>query len=285
MPKIQDVLKKAGYTDEELKGMETLIANPKFASAIDGELAQIEALQADVTKKQQIIDGDTTWYNETCVPQTDKLVQAAADAQAKAAAAEARLNALAEAGVYKPTVVDPVVLDPKAKAGNDSNPDARYVTAEQFGKAYEGVGDAIEMAQDIVADHQDLFGKRLQGGIGALRKKYKEAVTSRMFNGSLREFWEKDNNVDARRTELQAEAAKKHDDAIRLEERTRLASERGNPMTSAMVPSRNPFTNRTVSADGKPLTDTQRPWEKPSEGRASDRVSKFSTKVLQQSVQ
>jgi len=283
MPKLIDVLKKAGYTDEELKGMETMLANPRFAASVQAELDQVDKLTADIAAKQTIIDGDTKWYNEQCVPQTDRLVQEAAEAKAARAAAEARLQALADAGVYKP----PVDPNPPKPANTEPAVDpntGKYVTTEQFGQAYEKVGDAIEMAQDIVADHQELFGKRLPGGIAALRKKYREAVNSRSFTGDLRQFWEKDNNVDTRRNEIVAEEQRKHDDAIRLEERTKIASTSGNPFTSTLQPSRNPFTNRTVSADGKPANDMGRPWEKTGEGRAGDRVSKFAKQVLQQSV-
>lgn len=286
MAKIKDMLLKAGYTAEEITGMGTLIDNPRFASSIQTELDRVEKLEADVTAKQAIIDGDTEWYNKTCVPQTDKLVQDVADAKAEAASVKARMKALEDAGVVRKQ--DPEVIPPNTPPAGAPHVDpntGKYVTTEQFGAAYEKVGDAIEMAQDIVADHQELFGKRLPGGIAALRKKYREAVNSRTFNGDLRQFWEKDNNVETRRQELVTEDQKKHDDTIRLEERNRIASLGGNPMTATMQPSRNPFTNRKVSEDGKPITDTQRPWEKSSESRASDRVSKFSKAVLQQSVQ
>ena len=282
--KAKEILLARGYTEEDLKGMETLLKDTKFCSAIESEASEADTHKAKADELQEVVDSDTEWYQKTCVPEMDKMAEKVADAAAAQAAAEARLKTMQEVGLKRiasqdggdpapvPDLADNTVVPKVLKA------DDRYVTKESFGEAYTKVGDVIMDAQDIAEDHKELFGKRIPGGMSQLRADYQGAISRERYQGSIRDFWEKKYKVDDRKSEMSTEQAAEHEKKIREDERTKTLSELGNPMTRSPVLSSNPFTKR-VGDDGK--TVDNKPWDRNDAERSGTRVSKFTGKALQ----
>jgi hypothetical protein len=281
--KAKEVLLARGYTEEELKGMDLLLKDQKFCAAIEAEANEADERKAKVEELQGLVDGDTEWYSNTCVPEMEKMANKVADAEANRAASEARLKAMQESGLRKVASqgnrgddkATPPVVAPNTNP--DNKPDPRYVPVDTFTKAYREVGHTFMSVQDMQADHQELFGKRLR--MTELEKDYQTAIERERFQGSIVDFWEKKYKVGERRSELDTQKAREHDDSIRKDERTKLLSEMGNPMTRIPVLSNNPFTNRTVDSSGKPVES--RPWERTDAERSGTRVNKFTGKILQ----
>ena len=128
MPKpIREILKAAGYTDEELKSMDQLLTNPKFSDALNKEFTALETQLSEkdkeIEKKQGIIDTDTKWYNDTCVPETEKMMSDLAEERAKRVAAESKIETYQKQGLIK--VADQQAKDkggdPDNKGSNANN--------------------------------------------------------------------------------------------------------------------------------------------------------------------
>lgn len=305
--KAKDILLAAGYTEAEINdpAMATLLGSPKFIKALEAESALVDEAIAEQQRIQKELDGDLEWYQTKVAPTMKKLTEDATNAEARAAAAEARLKKQQEYGLAKiaeqeggdkgiPKAESTVVVDPKT--GN-------YVTKEaldtSMSQAIGQVGDIMQMVADIPFDHRDLFGQPLPGGIAGLRKSYREAVERSRFRGSLQDFWEQTYKVPEKRAEVQAAAHQKELDdyaAGKVKEReTQLISQYGNPQTRPMATSRSPFTNRgsiisgqsAAQANAKPTEGAPgakpQPWEKTPEQRSQQRIVNFVQRQMEKS--
>jgi hypothetical protein len=286
--KTKEILLARGYTEADLAGI-TLLSDPKFCAAIEAEAAEADEHKAKVEETQQLLDSDTEWYRTKAVPALNKAVKDATDARAKAAELEARLKSEQEYGLRKIAEQEggtPAAPATPATPATPAIDPSQYVTAELFNQTASQFGSAIAMATDITEDHRELFGKRMEGGISKLRAEYMEATQNNRFRGDLRQYWETKFKVPEKREELRQAEVKKREDTIRAEERSKVLSEVGNPMTRTMVSSRNPFTNRGTAATSATTGTTvpvKQPWERPESERSSARVSKFASKLTQQS--
>lgn len=287
MPKLRDILLAGGYTEEELKGMDTLLSNPKFASTLQKQLDSIDSLTTERDNLQKTVTGDKEWYENVCVPESDKLLSRAEKAEADLASERARIEYWQKNGLLKVMEGNNPNPNPNPNSNpNPSNPnpasptnmptdlDKRFVSTEQFTKAYTEVGNTIIDAADIPDDHHELFGSRLPGGMRGLRAEYVEACNQRRFNGSLTQFWEQKYKVADKRVELEAKRKQEYEDSIRADERAKIAKTT-NPMLSTPMPSRMPFTKATPS-NGTGAPNDDKPWLKSREQRQAERVSKFA---------
>ncbi len=283
--KAREILKTRGYTDAELDAFAAL-ADPRFVTALESEDAERERISAEAARMKSDLDATAKWYHEQAVPALNKALGDATQARAERARLEAQIKAEQEYGMRR--VADDQTTQQQTTTTTQQNPDARndgfdptrYVSAEAFQGTVNQFGDAIAMATDIAEDHRDLFGQRLPGGVAGLRTKYKDAVQSRHFNGTLRDFWESEYKVGDRRTELDKKQQDEFVSKIRQEERQKVMSEYANPATRPLAGgSRNPFTHKAAGG----TTTSNQPWEggKTVEQRRSERVVKFGTKVLQ----
>lgn len=295
--KAKEILKARGYTDAELEGL-VLLQDARFTKALEDEDAEREALANANTKMKADLDATTKWYHEEAVPALDKLTKDMVKEKSERARLQAQLEAEQEMGLRR------VASDQGGQGGSqnqgaqgggaggqngngnrqaatpDPSLDERFVTRETFQSVVNQYGDAIAMGNDIVEDHRDLFGKRLPGGLGALRANYQKA-TETGFRGTLRDYWQKEYNVDKRREELSAKEQQDHEAKIRADERAKVTQEMMNPHTRPMEASRNPFVRQRKIEGGVKEGDKQ-PWEQGTvEQRRSQRVVKFGTKVLQ----
>lgn len=293
--KAREILKARGYTDAELDSL-TLLSDTRFASALEAEDAERERLAAENTKINADLAATTKWYYDEAVPALNTALNDATTARAERARLEAQIKAEQDYGMRRVAAQDNQSQSntgtgtgagagagrgagsPESAGTPDfSTYDQRYVNADTFRQAFAQTGDAIAMATDIMEDHRDLFGKRLPDGLGGLRAKYQRA-TETGFKGTLRDYWEKEYNVAARRTELQQKQQEDHDRKIADEAVRKYQSEHLNPMTRVPESSRSPFVRKAVQGGTR---DGKQPWERGSaEQRASERVVKFGTKVL-----
>jgi hypothetical protein len=219
------------------------------------------------------------------MPEVDKARADAIQAKKEKGALEAELKARQDYGLRKVAadeghvpapVVTPVITPTPTFDGS------KFVDNDTYMKTVQAIPYNLTMLQDIADEHRELFGKSIPGGTTKLFESYDKARTKEHYQGSFREFWEKSYKVQDKRDALETDNKKKYEDSIRLEERNKVMSEYGNPLSRPMVTSHNPFTNRTSKVDeaGKTISSTQ-PWERSKEQRAGERVSKFTTKALQ----
>lgn len=261
MAKLEDVLKKRGYTDQELADLAPMLANAKFRKSLEDELTAGEAALSD-------LDEYDKWFTQEITPEHERLRKEHADALADAAAAKARMEAYQKTTMKKQgTQQDPATQtqEPPAKQTADDKVDPRYVTTDIFSKTADSMGEAIANAVDIVSEHMQLFGQSSMLNMNQLRLEAKQAKKP------VREYWEKKYNVEAKRTEVAAKAETEKREALKKELRQELMVEFGtsNPnLQPVLAPSQSPFVARKKAAEGK------QPWERNENELAKSRIEK-----------
>lgn len=295
---LEELMKAKGFTDAEIREHAPMLKNAKFRQALEAELGQVSTLRTERDALQKDVADMNKWYEETALPGTQKALDAkiaaertAAVARGEAEAAKAEIKALQDAGLYKvakqqgadpPSPVNHPDPDNPADPGN-GNPafdPNKYVSREDFDTVYSRVGESIAMVGDILDDHRDLFGQRLPGGMGQLRKDYAAAIRNREISSELniRDYWERKFKVEDRRSELAAEERQKAEEQIRKDEREKVLSEVGNPMTRTAIPSQHSFVIRKKqNEDG---TDVL-PWQSSKGERRSARLKKATQLAAQ----
>lgn len=273
MPTIEEILRSKGYSDEDLKSMDTLLKDTKFRGAIEGSYGELES---NYTKAKGEADQWANWYQETATPTLNKHLKEAADARAEAAQVRERLKFLQEQGLAELAgdQVDPKKVQQVQQQQQQASPEAfdpkkyNLVTEEQIRQYADQEGDAIAMAQDIASEHYQLFGEPLRG----FRDLRKEAIQQRK---SVHQLWEEKFKVGAKREEIEAKRKADYEAKIRADERSKTISEIGNPMTRPPSTSNNPFVVKRGDSQGK------QPWESNPNERAASRVNHALQKVLQ----
>ncbi len=301
--KAKEILLAAGYTEEELKSL-TLLNDSKFCTAIEAESAKFDTADAERARLEGVLDSGLNWYQTHAAPALKKATDDAIAAKSEAAALSARLKAMTDYGLTKGAEgAGHAATNPNPTGENPPNPGAvdpntgKYITQEQLdqilGRSINQVGDIMQMVADIPHDHRDLFGVSLPGGVAGLRKSYREACERNRFRGSIQDYWEFTYKVPDKRAEVAKTTHQKELDdyaGVKVaEERTRMASEYGNPMTRPLSTSRNPFTNRGTVTSAKPGEATtgagvgtgagsgkKQPWDVGSpEERQQNRIANF----------
>ncbi len=271
--KLEDVLMAKGYSAADLEALKPLLADSKFRGALEDEFGVIEG-ERDKFKGEA--EGWASWYKDKGLPTVEKALQDTQDANARAAAHEARLRTLQEQGLIKvaegegeptPKKEPESVFDPKAH---------NLVTHEDVAKFADAEGEAIATAQDLAAEYAELFpGKSLFGyqndnGERGLRALRHEALTAK---ANIRDYVAGKFKFKERRAEIDQAAAAAREADIRKDERAKAIAEIANP--NARPPSSSRFTLLP-----RPAADGKQPWDNPEE-RTQARVNKALTHVLQ----
>lgn len=235
MTELEWLKQESGLTDDELKTYETILGDAKFKTMLKKVIDANTALSAAKTKAEGELEQFTTRYNSEFVPALRDAAQQAIDADAKRAAAEAKLQKAKELGIVigdEPTKVDPV--QPRAPG----SPDPNSITRDDFTRFSNAQSDTILALQDLNAEHFSLFGSPL-GGTQDLVSEVRRQQLLGNKSFTLKNAWESKFNVAAKRDELKAAAQKKHDDEIVAaalkQERERRSS---NPHVRSGQPSR-----------------------------------------------
>jgi len=266
MSKYADFLREQGASEEDIKVLDTPIAQKAFD-------AQQAAATAAINDYKQKADD---WYEKVATPNLTKAQQEATKAQAEAARLRALVVSSTDEALKAVAADMGYKLDGSAAPKKDDPPaiDSRYVTTESILNMADNVGDNLAHMQDAVLEHMQLFpGQRLN--VAALRK---EAVANRK---GFYEYWEQKYKVpDAR--EAQSKAAREaHEATIRKEEREKvtaeLASQYGNPNTIPSSPSTNVFVPRPSTGREKA------PWETGFDGQngAGDRTARAAKNYIE----
>lgn len=283
----KQILMAQGYTEAEAA---PILNDTRLVKALEAEDAAIEAringFQTEIAQTKDVLAKTEKWYADTAVPTIEKTNREAVAARARVAQLEAQLKAEAELGLRRvaeqetttqQTTQQQTTQQQTTQQQPGAEVDPRYVTSDTFKQTADQFGTAIALATDIQEDHRELFGKRLPGGVEALRAGYMKA-RSTGFQGNMRDYWQQEYKVDARRTELATQEAKAKEDQIRADERAKVTSEMMNPNTRGFQSSRVPWTKKVENG----TTDGRMPWDgnKSREQRHSERVMKFGAKVL-----
>src|SRR5882724_1808434 len=96
--KLEEILKAKGYSDEDLAGMSTILADAKFRGALEEEFGVLESAK---TKAESDVSAWAQWHQEQAIPTLEREMQARQNAEAEAAGSKARLDALAKQGLIK----------------------------------------------------------------------------------------------------------------------------------------------------------------------------------------
>lgn len=278
----RQILIAQGYTEAELAN-HPLLADARFVRALEQEDAGREAALAqangDLENVRGVLKRTEDWYNNTAIPEIEKSRRETVASRARAAQLEAQMKAEQEMGLRRVAEDQGQQNQLPVQPQQPSNdPDPRYVTSDHFTGVVDKVGDAMAIAADIPFEHQQLFGKPLEGGVRKLRNDYVQARKNNHFQGDIYEYWQQTHKVADRRTAIDAEAKAKAEADIRADERRKVMSESGNPNTAVWQSSRAPFARRVSNG-----TDSsgKLPWDSGSrEDRAQQRVVKFGQKEL-----
>lgn len=261
--RIEDVL---GLTTEEIAALGPLLNNPTYRAKLQAQADAMETLESQNSKLTTDINAYDKWYMDEIVPTHNKTVKDLEEARVEAAAAKARLefnqnlNMQRQGEQQVHGTADDAAKAAADKIRQDLN-QPKYVSEEVFFNAQDQAGAAIAEAADLIEDHRELYGTRLN-----LKQLRLDAKAAKL---PIRQYWERQFKVSEKRQEISAKAQQEHDDKIRAEERQKLALEFGTGSNPGLVtprPSANPFTLRTREANGK------QPWERNESELAKARV-------------
>lgn len=272
-----DILKAQNYTDAEIAEI-----NPRLLKAIENEEIERDRLATEHARLTKDVADNQVWYQQTALPALNKALNDATTAKAEEAKYRTKLQAAQEYGLAK--VADDQdgtdLADKTAKKTDDGAPDSRYVTTDVFAQTADQFGTAIAMATDIAEEYRELHGKRIPGGVTALRNEFIEARNNSRFKGTMQDYADQKFGFSSKREELNKAARQKELDDYANEKVMAARSEMGNPMSRALVQSRNPFTQKVQ--DGGSTATGKQPWEKGTvEQRRGERVVAFSQKIMQ----
>lgn len=270
MTELEWLKQESGLTDDELKTYETILGDAKFKTMLKKVIDANTALSAAKTKAEGELQQFTSRYNDEFVPALRDAAQQAIDADAKRAAAEAKLAKAKELGIVigdEPAKVDPV--QPRAPG----SPDPNAITRDDFSRFSNAQSNTIMALQDLNAEHFSLFNAPLGGTQELVAEVNRQHLLGNK-GFTLKNAWETKFNVSAKREEIAAAAQKKHDDEIRAaavkEERERHGA---NPHTRSGKPSR--YDRYRSSDAGK---DAVKPWQ--SSHNARERNTDWRNQAL-----
>lgn len=311
-----DLLKANGATDADLVAMKPLLENKALATKLESELSEKAELKTkyddvsgkvngfesernkaiaaaeDATKKESEL---RTWWDTQAAPKVEEYRKQLLTETEKRAGLEARMSRLREFGYElpedgtQPSTGVPGIPSNVAVPGTGAAalpaaartdlPDlSKYVTRDDLFTQADMVGSAIALAQDLAAEHSQLFGSSKPMNFATLRKK---AADERQ---DIRQIWERDYGVGARRAEIQATeqaslaAARQAElDAVRREGYEKGLSEVSHPMTRAGESGTSRFGVAFTTRD----QTAGKPWEQGA-SRSAERLQKVVSSLAKQ---
>ena len=278
MPKLEDVLKSQGYSEEDIKALGPLLTDAKFRGAVEKTAGMAEEAQAAAQKWEKESQTWAEWHQSTALPTIEKSLKNEQDARSEAASLRERLKTLQDQGLVtlaqqagEPTVQQPSQPQSGTPAGFDPKAH-KLVTEDDVLRFADMEGDAIAAAQDIASQHYELFGTRLP----SFRELRKESVAAKK---PIDQYWQEKFKVSERRAEIDAKNRAEAEAKVRADERSKVISELANPMTRPPSNSRAPFARRGPGSE-----TAQQPWQNSNE-RSAARVEKALKSALNPAVQ
>ncbi|MGH7184481.1 MAG: hypothetical protein ACREJN_21255 [Nitrospiraceae bacterium] len=274
---LEQVLKARGYSDTELAAMSTVLQDPRFRKNLEEEIAAADTAREQNTKLTKDLDEYDRWFTNEITPEHTKLLKEREDAVAEAAASKARLELIQKRGMQRQgEIQDPALASDAEKAAQEAaeraraagQPTTKYVDEQTFQGAFERTGEAIASGVDLMFDHQELFGTRLN-----MQQIFLDAKAAKM---PVRKYWESHFKVAEKRAEIAEKARGDNEARIRDDQRQKDALEFGggsNPNLRVPIQSRNPFVSRRAEGE-------KQPWEINENERNLSRVQKAFQKAV-----
>ena len=271
MTELEWLKQESGLTDDELKTYETILGDQKFKTMLKKVIDANTALSAAKTKAEGELQQFTSRYNDEFVPALRDAAQQAIDADAKRAAAEAKLAKAKELGIVIGDEPNPKPNDVQPRA--PGSPDPNAITRDDFSRFSNAQSNTIMALQDLNAEHFSLFNAPLGGTQELVAEVNRQHLLGNK-GFTLKNAWETKFNVASKREEIAAAKQKAHDDEIRAaavkEERERHGA---NPHTRSGKPSR--YDRYRSSDAGK---DAVKPWQ--SSHNARERNTDWRNQAL-----
>lgn len=275
--KLEDVLKKQGFSDADIAAAGPLLGDAKFRGAVE---TFVGGMESQLTAFRVENDNWANWAEQTNKPQLDTLGREKLDLTGKVGSLEARLQALDP--TYKPG--EPQQRGAQPPAGGSPTGDfdpAKYglMTRAQFDeevlKYAAGQGSAIALANDLAMEYRRLTGSdmldyqttdsdgRPMAGMSAL------LYEARRDKKPLPDYIATKFDFAGKRAAAREASQKAHEESIRKDERTKVVAEFGNPNTRPGMPSAQPFIPPRANNEGA----AKMPWEVPAAERRNRRIS------------
>jgi hypothetical protein len=267
MTELEWLKQQSGLTDDELNAYEAILGDVKFKQMLQKVIEANQALEQAKTKAEQDFERLSMQYQSEYLPALRDATQQAVEAEAKRAAAEAKLSKFKDFGF---NFDDPQQdkQPPRAPGSPDPNPaSTSNLTKEDLSRLSDQQAAMVLALQDLNAEHFSLFGSPL----GNTQELVAEVNRQRMMGNkgfTLKHAWEQKFNVAAKRAEIAAEAQKKHDEEIRAaaikEERERMSA---NPHVRRGQPSKFDRYKISESSQTKPWQSSRSARERNTDWR------------------
>lgn len=255
MAKLEDILKSKGYTDADLTALAPMLTDQRFRSTLEETYSAVETERDTYRAKDAEWE---RWRTDVANPRIAQTEQEAAMARRRAADFEEQLKIAKDWGLIQaetdPNKGQPIAEKPPVQSSEQFDPKKHNLLTTNDAKYFAiAQGKAMAAYQDMSAEHFTLFGKPLEG----FEQMFDEFSTraARDPNTTLKAVWEQKHNVPAKRAEVQAARQKAAEDAIRADERAKMAAQFGNPALRTNMPSVQPFIPVRAN-DGDPWTKT-----------------------------
>jgi hypothetical protein len=273
MPKLDEILKAKGFTDEDLK-----VLTPTMRETLEQHYS---ALETERDTLRSVNDEWKTKLDTEYQPAITKAEKVAADARLEAAKLREQVAIAKDFGYLTDENTPQNPTNPNSPNPNPSpapfDPKQyNLLTASDAAVFAQAQGKAMAVYVDIAAEHQRLFGKPVED----FSVIYDEFLASLKRNpqATMRGTWESKYKVADRRAEITKQEQAAHDEAVQKEAVAKYISEHGgNPNLQMRTPSNQPFI------PAKPAATNGLPWERGTPNQLKTQRIERANKVQAQS--
>jgi multidrug efflux pump subunit AcrA (membrane-fusion protein) len=253
---IEWLAQETGLSEEQLKSLAEVTSKAEFKTMIAKLQGAKDAATAAAAKAEEDRLALEKQWSDVYQPELRKVTQDALAATGREAKLKAELEQARKYGIVPPEDT----AAPPAEVRAPGSPDPNYVSRDEWSKLQDQAGTGLARMNDLNAEHYKLFGTPVPNMTELIEEVARERKLGR--SADLRTAWEKSHNVSAKRAEMAAADAKKHDDEIRSQTLKEIAEKNGNnPNLGIGRPS------RFSTYDPSKMTDNTKPWQRPHELR------------------
>jgi hypothetical protein len=277
MASYAEYLKSLGATDEDIKVLDSPITRKAYEKMVADNEAAVNQERAN---SQQAMQGYreemNNWYEQKVLPEWESYKTETATAKANEARARAIVSEASKSNEGLKQVAKNMGWDIEgdrspAQVQQQTNPNRDYYTKDELVKAFGITEGSILKAQSIASEWGQFYpGQYLDWD--------KLNADAKAINKDIQVHFREKYKIPEMRAKMEQDKVTAREEAIRKEEREKVASEYaskyGNPMTRPPMPSDNPFAKIN-----RPATDSKQPWERPT--GEFDRVTEASKRVEQ----
>lgn len=227
----ETLLTEAGFTPEEITQWKTAYGT-KFDAVVTKMSAHLEQAANEASTARAERERFEQDYQNIYLPQLKKTTSDSLEAEARAAAAEAKWKKAQES--YGLTIEEETPRAPGSGAATSpASPDFK----SEFENIRKGAGSLLSQMNRINNESQRLFGKLPENLDSLAEKAARESQMGR--TTSLYEMWERESGAQTKREELSAAEKAKEREAMKAELTKEIIEKNGhNPNLVAGRPSR-----------------------------------------------